>query len=88
MDIAADEAGLKHPLLPVTVALKQGVRITFLPPPSNRADPLAIVELGRAAEVRNLFKLQLLRIDEFARAVTKLHEAPEAEIGSSDTVQF
>lgn len=32
------------------------LQLTLVPPPSNRADPLAIVELGKAAEVRRLVR--------------------------------
>jgi hypothetical protein len=30
------------------------LRLTLLPPPSDRSDPLAVVELGKAAEVGRL----------------------------------
>lgn len=41
------------PLAPITMSLpdRRKVKFTFLPPPADRSDPLAVVELGRAAEV-------------------------------------
>lgn len=40
--------------MPTTVAVpgRAKQRFTFLPPPSNRGDPLAAVELGKTAEVQ------------------------------------
>ena len=40
--------------MPTTVAApgRPRTRLTFLPPPRDRGDPLAIVALGTAAEVR------------------------------------
>ena len=41
------------PLAPITMSLpeRRKVKFTFLPPPIDRSDPLAVVELGRVAEV-------------------------------------
>lgn len=52
METDAGEA-VARPLLPHTLSLaeRRKVRFTFLPPPANREDLLAVVELGKAAEV-------------------------------------
>lgn len=52
METDAGEAAAR-PLLPHTLSLveRRKVRFTFLPPPANREDLLAVVELGKAAEV-------------------------------------
>jgi hypothetical protein len=46
------EVDAAAPLAPATLALadRRRLRFTFLPPPAPRDDPLAIVELARAAE--------------------------------------
>lgn len=48
-------ASATPPLAMTTLALpeRRRTRFTFLPPPAARDDPLAIVELGRSAEVRS-----------------------------------
>lgn len=50
MEVELDVAS--PPLAPATLALadRRRLRFTFLPPPSPRDDPLAVVELARAAE--------------------------------------
>jgi len=50
---AASDAPQYFPLAPVTVSLRERKRsrFTFLPPLLDRSDPLAVVELGRSAEV-------------------------------------
>ncbi|CAL8469855.1 g9397 [Coccomyxa elongata] len=56
-DMEADEPSTSgaedYPLVPTTVAVpgRAKQRFTFLPPPSNRGDPLAAVELGKTAEL-------------------------------------
>ena len=47
-------AGVRRPLVPTTVSLAAAHKrsITLLPPPRDMADPLAIVDLARSAEVR------------------------------------
>lgn len=47
-------AGTQWPLQPTTVSLppKHKALLTLLPPPQNAADPLAIVDIARTAEVR------------------------------------
>ncbi len=42
-----------HPMVPTLVAVpgKSKQRFMMLPPPPDRADPLSIVDLGKAAEV-------------------------------------
>jgi len=44
---------ISTPLAPITMSLpeRRKVKFTFLPPPVDRTDPLAVVEIGRAAEV-------------------------------------
>jgi pre-rRNA-processing protein TSR1 len=44
---------ISTPLAPITMSLpeRRKIKFTFLPPPVDRTDPLAIVEIGRAAEV-------------------------------------
>ena len=43
-----------HPMVPTLVAVpgKSKQRFVLLPPPLDRADPLSVVDLGKAAEVR------------------------------------
>lgn len=43
----------RHPFVPTTMNApdRRRVKFTFLPPPTDLSDPLAIVELGRTAEV-------------------------------------
>jgi pre-rRNA-processing protein TSR1 len=44
---------ITNPLAPITMSLpeRRKIKFTFLPPPVDRTDPLAVVEIGRAAEV-------------------------------------
>lgn len=53
---AAPGAAPQAPLLMRTLSLadRRKVRFTFLPPPANRDDALAVVEVGKAAEVGEL----------------------------------
>ena len=58
MDVDANGAATSEksgpsPLAPITMSLpeRRKVKFTFLPPPADRSDPLAVVELARAAEV-------------------------------------
>ena len=49
----AGEAERQHPLVPTAVAMpgRPKLRYTLLPPPRDRGDPLAAVDLAKAAEV-------------------------------------
>lgn len=48
-----DKSGPTTPLAPITMSLpdRRKIKFTFLPPPVDRSDPLAVVEIGRAAEI-------------------------------------
>jgi pre-rRNA-processing protein TSR1 len=52
-DLPLASSSVSTPLAPITMSLpeRRKVKFTFLPPPVDRTDPLAVVEIGRAAEV-------------------------------------
>lgn len=53
MDVEVKVEGGSAPLAPITLSLpeRRKSKFTLLPPPQDRSDPLALVEIGRCAEV-------------------------------------
>lgn len=51
--LSSGKNAISTPLAPITMSLsdRRKAKFTFLPPPVDRTDPLAVVEIGRAAEV-------------------------------------
>lgn len=53
MDVEIEAQAALHTLAPTTTSLqdRRNIAFTFLPPPVDRSDALAVVEVGRAADV-------------------------------------